>query len=88
MVGESDLCIGFFLGFLAAGAIGFVLQRISLARRRIQDNRTQRIAAYTERTPREEVSRSNAARFEILMLVLPLIAVVFGMGWLLASMAP
>jgi hypothetical protein len=83
---QSDFCLGFFFGFLFAGILGFVFNQIRAAQRRITDGKPQRAAAYSERSPREEVSRSNAARLEVFLLVLVLIAVVIGFLWLMVSL--
>lgn len=83
---QSDFCLGFFFGFLFAGVLGFVFEQIRAARRRITDGKKQRTNAYSERTPREEVRRSNAARVEIVFLTLVLIAFVIGFLWLVLSL--
>jgi hypothetical protein len=87
MINENDFCLGFLMGFVLAGLIGFMLQRIMLTRtKKITDGRKQRIDAYTELTPAEVVRRSSAGRIEVVLWFVALVALVGGCFWLVSTM--
>ena len=73
---DPDFCMGFALGFLVAGAFGFILQRISLATLRARQAGTkQQIVGETRLTPRQAVRQSTAAQLEILLWVVVMLAI-------------
>lgn len=81
---NPDLCMGFVLGFVVAGALGFVLQRIRLANLRIQQAGTkQKIVGETQFTPREAVRQSAAAQLEILFWVVLFVGFLGLLVWVL-----
>jgi hypothetical protein len=86
-INEGDFFLGFVMGFLLAGVVGFLLQRIALTRRmKITDGRKQRIDAYTQYTPAEVVRRSSAGRIEVIVLFMALLAVLAGCFWVVSAM--
>lgn len=59
---NDDFCAGFLLGTLVAGVMGFLLQQLYLAYKRMTEaSRPQVIVATTRRTPAEVVVSSIQA---------------------------
>jgi hypothetical protein len=81
---NPDLCTGFVLGFLVAGVLGFVIQRIRLASIRVKQAGTkQAIVGQTLLTPTEAFLRAVAANFEIFFWILLLVAAIVVLAWIL-----
>jgi hypothetical protein len=61
-VSDSQFCYGLLIGFLAAGAFGYVLQQIRLARFRAGQASRRAIEVPIERSPEEITRASRRAR--------------------------
>ena len=78
---DSDLCNGFLLGFLTAGVLGFVTQRLLLLRARVgQADKTVAVVE-TKQSPREVYRSSMRAQMEMAIWFIVLILVVVAAVW-------
>ena len=77
---DSDLCY-FFFGFLVAGVLGRILQRLLLLRFRARRADRRIAEVITEQSAREIYMASRRARREIAAWIVLLIAVVAVVVW-------
>jgi hypothetical protein len=82
---ESDLCYGFLLGFLTAGVLGFILQRMVLLRRKAEQASKKVALVETKQSPREVYRASVRAQTEMMIWAVLLIVLVIAVVWISIS---
>lgn len=82
---ESDLCNGYLLGFLTAGVLGFIIQRIRLLNFRAGQANKKVAVVETKLSPREVHRASMKAQMEMALWFILLILVVVGVVWIYLS---
>jgi hypothetical protein len=78
---DSDLCNGFLLGFLTAGVLGFVTQRLLLLSKRAAAADKKVATVETKHSPREVYRNSMRAQMEMVIWFIVLIVVVVAALW-------
>ena len=78
---DSDLCNGFLLGFLVAGVLGFIFQRIRLLNFRAGQANKKMAMVETKQSPRETYRSSMRAQMEIFVWIIVLILIVVAVVW-------
>ena len=74
----SEFCSGVLVGFLIAGILGFVLQQVRFAVKKVGDaGRPQQVKIDTEQTPAQVVSSSIGAGCWLVMIVLIVVALLW-----------
>lgn len=82
---DSDLCYGFLLGFLSAGAVGFISQRLLLLRKKAGQAGKKIAVVEIKQSPREAVRTSAKARTEMMFWILILALAVIAVVWIYLS---
>ncbi|MFN2184273.1 MAG: hypothetical protein ACK2UU_09795 [Anaerolineae bacterium] len=82
---ESDLCNGFLLGFLTAGVIGFIIQRLLLLNRKAGMAGKKVALVEVKQSPKEVYMSSMRAQTEIAIWLILLIVVVVAVVWIYFS---
>ena len=78
---DSDLCTGFLLGFLTAGIVGFISQRLLLLRVRAGQANKKVAIVETKQSPKEVYRSSMRAQAEMALWFTVLILVVVVALW-------
>ena len=82
---ESDLCNGFLLGFLTAGVLGFIIQRLLLLSRKAGMAGKKVALVEVKQSPKEVYMSSMRAQTEIAIWLILLIVVVVAVVWIYFS---
>ena len=82
---ESDLCYGFLLGFLTAGVLGFIFQRLRLLSKKAGQAGKKVALVETKQSPREIHRASVRAQTEIVIWVSLIIVLVVAALWIYIS---
>jgi hypothetical protein len=78
---ESDLCNGFLLGFLTAGVLGFITQRLLLLRERAKLADSKLALVKAQYSARQTYKTSMRAQMEMVIWFIVLIIVVVAVVW-------
>lgn len=79
---DSDICYGFVLGFLTAGVIGYILQRLALLRQRAGQANKRVTLVETKKSPREVYVTSVRAQTEIVVWIIVLFLLAVAAVWI------
>ncbi len=82
---DSDICYGFLLGFLTAGVIGFVFQRLVMLRKKVLQADKKTTAVPTKQSAREVYMTSIRAQTEMIVWILLLIFLTVAVLWIVLS---
>jgi hypothetical protein len=82
---ESDLCNGFLLGFLTAGVLGFIIQRLLLLSKKAGMAGKKTAIVQTIQSPKEVYISSVRAQTETAIWLILLIVVVVAVVWIYFS---
>lgn len=76
MTNSTDFYVGVFVGFLAAGAVGFLLQQINFLFKRVRAaDKPQTVVQKTDKTPNQVVASSARAGCWLFLLIVGVIAI-------------
>jgi len=84
-VADSDICYGFLLGFLTAGVIGFVFQRLVMLRKKAVQADKKIAVVETKQSPRQVYMTSVRAQTEMIVWILLLIFLAIAVLWIALS---
>ncbi len=82
---DSDICYGFLLGFLTAGVIGFVFQRLAMLRKKAVQADKKTTVVETKQSPRQVYMTSVRAQTEMIVWILLLIFLAIAVLWIALS---
>lgn len=82
---DSDICYGFLLGFLTAGVIGFVFQRLVMLRKKAVQADKKIAVVETKQSPRQVYMTSVRAQTEMIVWILLLIFLAIAVLWIALS---
>ena len=82
---DSDICYGFLLGFLTAGVIGFVFQRLVMLRKKAAAADKKVTMVETKKSARETYRTSVRAQTEMAVWILILVSVGIAVVWIFLS---
>lgn len=82
---DSELCYGFLLGFLTAGVLGFIAQRIMLLSKKAAQAGKKVALVETKQSPRETYMTSMRAKTEIVLWIIILVLVAVAAVWAYVS---
>ena len=78
MTASSDFCFGIFVGFVAAGILGFVLQRMLFLYKRVAAaDKPQKVFHETAKTPSQVVNSSVRAGCMLVLLTVVVIGICY-----------
>ena len=84
---DSDLCYGFLLGFLVAGVLGFIVQRLLLLRAKAGAADKKVAVVETKQSPKQVYMSSMRAKMERAIWFILLIAVAAVAAFLLIKLS-
>ena len=79
---NSDLCYGFLFGFLTAGVLGTIFQRIYLLSRQASMASRKVALVETKLSPKQVYRNSVKAQTEIILWIVVLIVIVIAAVWI------
>lgn len=78
---DSDLCNGFLLGFLTAGVLGFIAQRLLLLSKTAGLADKKVAVVETKQSPKQAYRTSLRAQMEMVLWFIALIFVIAAAVW-------
>ena len=78
---DSELCYGFLLGFLTAGVLGFIFQRIRMLRKKAGAANMKIAEVQTKETPRKVYMSSIRAQTELAFWILLILVIIVAVVW-------
>jgi hypothetical protein len=76
MPNSTDFYVGVFVGFLAAGVMGFLLQQMNFLFKRVRAaDEPQKVVHTTDKTPNQVVRSSARAGCLLFLLIIGVIAI-------------
>lgn len=78
---DSELCYGFLLGFLTAGVLGFIFQRLRMLTKQAGAADRKVAEVETKKSPREVYMSSMRARTELAVWLFLLVLIIVAVLW-------
>ena len=78
---DSELCYGFLLGFLTAGVLGFIFQRLRMLTKQAGAADRKVAEVKTKKSPREVYMSSMRARTELAVWLFLLVLIIVAVLW-------
>ena len=82
---DSELCLGFLLGFVTAGVVGFITQRLYLLRKKAGLANMKTAVVETKQSPKQIYRTSLRAQTEIMFWTFVLVLIVIAVVWVYLS---